>query len=135
MSYKIVEHTADLRMQASGKKPEELFSSALQGAMAFLNPKIPEKSAAVRHLIKIESPDKTALLVDFLNEALSLSRINKESYDSVIFKKMDESSLEAEISGRKAESFGEDIKAATYHEADMKKNRKGEWETMLIFDI
>jgi len=31
--------------------------------------------------------------------------------------------------------LGEDIKAVTYHEAEVKKKKDGIWETMLIFDI
>ncbi|MCI0471152.1 MAG: archease [Candidatus Aminicenantes bacterium] len=135
MPYKIGSHTADLRIIVTGENIEKLFVSALAGMMSYLGPRILEKPRHIRRMIKIESLDKTALLVDFLNEVLSLSQINKESYDKIIFKKLAETKIEAEIFGNKVENFRQDIKAATYHEADIKKNEKGELETVLVFDI
>lgn len=135
MSYKIVSRTADLRMIVMGKNIVELFSSALAGMMFFLGPKIPKNPKPIRRIIKIESPDKTALLVDFLNEILSCSQINKETYDKIIFRKLTSTEINAEISGYAVENFREDIKAATYHEADIKQNKKGKWQTALVFDI
>jgi len=46
-----------------------------------------------------------------------------------------ETEIEVKVFGRKVEEFEEDIKAVTYHEAEVKKNEKGEYETMLVFDI
>ncbi|MEK7192164.1 MAG: archease, partial [Patescibacteria group bacterium] len=74
-------------------------------------------------------------LVDFLSEALALSHIHKEIYNKVIFRKFSPNSLEADLEGAPAEFFDEDIKAVTYHEADVKKDAKGNWSAAIIFDI
>jgi len=85
--------------------------------------------------VTVYASDRTALLVDFLNEALSLAQIHKEVYLSVAFSTFSEIALEATLKGAKVDEFNEDIKAVTYHEADVRQNEKGEWETTLIFDI
>lgn len=135
MSYEIIGHTADLRMRVSGDSPEELFDSAVKGMMAVLKKEKPMKGKIVRRQIKVNSINFTALLVDFLNEVLSLIEIHKEIYTKVRFKKLEEKSVLAELEGVVQKSFDEDIKAVTYHEAQVKKNEKGVWETMLVFDV
>ncbi|MBI2451037.1 MAG: archease [Parcubacteria group bacterium] len=135
MPYEILEHTADLRMRVAGKTKEDFFSAALEGMMRVLAEKPPKFFEKKLRQVKIESPDLTSLLIDFLNEALSLAYINKEIYIKAVFKKLSETILEAELEGAAIDGFDEDIKAATYHEASAAQNEKGEWETVIIFDI
>lgn len=134
MPYEIVKHTADLRMKVSGKTPEELFAEALRGMMFVLKEEGGGGEGRKRTVV-VQSADLTSLLVDFLNEALAQAQINREIYDRVVFKNFSETGLEAELEGTAADAFDEDIKAVTYHEADVKRNEKGEWETGLVFDI
>ncbi len=114
---------------------ETLFRDALQGMTFVQIPNYKPQISISKKLIKIQSPDKTALLVDFLSEVLAQSQINKEIYADVKFLQFSETELKAEIYGVAVENFDEDIKAVTYHEADIKKNEKGEWETILVFDV
>ncbi len=134
MPYEIIKHTADLRMKVGGKTPEELFAEALRGMMGVLKEES-EKGEKRKRTIVVQSADRTSLLVDFLNEALAQAQINREIYDHVVFGRFSETALEAELEGAAVGAFDEDIKAVTYHEADVKRNEKGGWETMLIFDI
>jgi len=43
--------------------------------------------------------------------------------------------LEGELIGQKAERFGEDIKAVTYHDLDIYQKEDGTWEAVVLFDI
>ncbi len=138
-NYKILAHPADVKVQALGKTKEELFLNAMRGMSAVL--KVKSKKLEVKRKISVKSLDLNALLVDFLSEVLYLSQVNKEVYDDVKFKKFSPSTssgqtiLEAELFGNKIESFGEDIKAVTYHGLEIKKNKKGLYETTVLFDI
>ncbi len=134
MSYEIAKHTADLRMKVEGKTPEELFAEALRGMMGVLK-EGSERGEKRKRKIAVQSGDRTSLLVDFLNEALAAAQINREVYDRAVFRRFSETELEAELEGAAVGSFDEDIKAVTYHEADVRRNEKGEWETGLVFDI
>lgn len=135
MTYKILEHTADVRMIVQADSLEKLFSEAVYGMMKIIEPKVDNKKEGIQRTIALEAVDATALLIDFLNEVLLATYIHKEVYNEVIFKSLSERSLEAKLSGFIAKSLGEDIKAVTYHEAEVKKKKDGIWETMLIFDI
>lgn len=135
MPYKILEHTADIRMAVQGRTLEELFSDALAGMASILKSQNASDKKQVERAISLEAPDTTALLIDFLNETLRLAQTNKESYTQVEFKKILPQSLEANLRGFKVQSFEEDIKAVTYHEAEVKRKKDGIWETNIIFDI
>jgi len=155
-SFEILPHTADLRLKMSGDSLDELFRAAMEGMAQIQKPEISEfeiknqnvprpkkpgsrsqsdlgKKLKIR--VEVKSGDSTSLLIDFLSEILTQSQINKAVFNEVVFSKLTETELEAEIFGYKVDEFNEDIKAVTYHEADVKKNEKGQLETVIIFDI
>ncbi len=131
--YKILPHPADVKVQAFGKTREELFANAMAGMMEVL--KSERKTQSVKRKIGVKSLDLNALLVDFLSEVLYLIQTNKEVYSDVKFIKFSDKELECELTGNKVESFGEDIKAVTYHGLEIKKNKKGLYEATILFDI
>lgn len=135
MPYEILKHTADVRLRVEGETLERLFSNALKGMMEILKTDISTGQLGAKRQISVSAPDKTALLVDFLNEILSLAQTNKEIYPEVVLKKLSETEVEAELTSLPVEEFDEDIKAVTYHEAEIKRSPDGQWETMLVFDI
>lgn len=134
MPYEILSHTADLRIRVKADSLKDLFGEALRAVGEILSKNKKNEIPVIRKIFAT-SQDKTALLVDFLNEILALSQINKEVYVKVNFSELSENSLEAEIEGMKVDGFDEDIKATTYHEANIKQNKIGQWETILVFDI
>lgn len=134
MKYEILEHTADLKIKVFGTSREELFSNAILAMIESMSPEIRKPEETNRREIKIKSSDLPALLVDFLNEVLYLTQVNKEIY-KVIFKKFTGKEIEGELIGKKVEKFGEDIKAATYHDLEIKQNKDGSWQATVLFDI
>jgi len=64
-----------------------------------------------------------------------ISQVNQEVYNDVKFSKFSDKELEGELIGNEVESFGEDIKAVTYHGLEIKRNKKGLWEGIVLFDI
>ena len=137
-AFRFIPHTADVRLQVAGNSVEDLFRSALLG-MAFLQKRdfcIGQKGIFSRQDdLKLKAVDLTVLLIDFLSEVLTLSQINKTVYCDVKFKHLTETTLTAIISGSQLDYFDEDIKAVTYHEAEIKHNAKKELETIIVFDI
>ncbi len=145
-TYEILEHKADLKIRAFGKSKEELFLNMMIGMTENMKPEIkksPENSkkdinkfdsAAHAVKIKIKSVDLASLLVDFLSEVLYLSQANKEAYFNAKFTKLTDTETEAKIFCQKVERFGEDIKAVTYHDLEV-KNVNGNWTATVLFDI
>lgn len=133
MPYEILGHTADVRLKVRGKNIEELFKHALIGMMKIIKEEA-SQGDKVKRIIEAESSDKTELLVEFLNEALYMSHINYEIYTDLAMS-FEDHRLKAELTGVKVGKFDEDIKAVTYYEVEIKKNEKGELETIIVFDI
>jgi SHS2 domain-containing protein len=131
--YELIHHTADIRMRVVASTQAELFSEALRGLSEVTEPQGIEGDSA-RAEIALEAPDTTVLLVDFLNEVLTRSHVRRETYVSVAFSEITSTRIAATIGGSRVEGFGEDVKAVTYHEAEVVE-RDGEWSTLLVFDI
>lgn len=131
----MIGHTADIRLKIEASTLPELFEVAVEGMNSIIKLKVESSKLKVKRFLEIQSVDKTALLIDFLNEVLYQSHVNKEIYIEVKFLEFSETALKAEIYGVKIEEFDEDIKAVTYHEAEIVKNEKGNFETVIVFDI
>jgi SHS2 domain-containing protein len=132
--YEILEHKADLKIRAFGKTKEELFLNILLAMAESQKPEI-ESKVKIKREIKIKSVDLSTLLVDFLNEILYLNQVNKEIYFEVKFKKFTNNEIEAELTGQRVKRFGEDIKAATFHNLEIKQNKNKNWEGTVLFDV
>ncbi|HCM36763.1 MAG: hypothetical protein A3J30_03260 [Candidatus Wildermuthbacteria bacterium RIFCSPLOWO2_02_FULL_47_9c] len=136
--FEILEHTGDVKIRVCGRTQEELFQNAMEGMFHILNPE-PNSPAGGKNLkkrtIKIQALDINALLVDFLNEVNYLRQVHGETYGKVYFQQFSDTALEVELEGDEVREFGEDIKAATFHDLDIHQNKKGEWETDIVFDV
>ncbi len=132
--YEILEHKADLKIRVFGRTKKQLFENALLGMTNSFLAEITGKEFTAR-FIKIKTLNLNSLLVDFLNEILYLSQINKEIYSKIKFKKFSDTEIEAELIGQKIKRFNLDIKAATYHNLDITRLKNGIWQTIVLFDI
>ncbi|MBU0668107.1 archease [Patescibacteria group bacterium] len=137
--YKVIGHTADLRLKVEGDSLRELFTAALEGMASILKKGVSAGGEAgvgeSAELIEIEASGPTLLLIDFLSEVLTRSQIEKKVFMKVEFDELTDTSAKARVYGAGVTDFDEDIKAATYHEADVRKNKAGKYETVIVFDI
>jgi len=131
--FEILEHKADLKIRIFGEDKEELFLNAILAIRESQRAIISMEDA--KRKIKVSSPDLSSLLVDFLSRVLYLSQVNKENYNNIKFEKLTNIRLVAEISGKKVESFGEEIKGVTYHGLDVHQEKDGTWQATILFDI
>jgi len=130
--YKEIEHTADLELKIYGKDKKELFKNALLALNNKLEPKTKEEKT--KRIIKVESEDLSTLLVDFLNEVISLGAVKNETYNEIKFIDFTDKRLEVKLKGKKVKSFRNEIKATSYHKAEIKKKEK-RYQINIIFDI
>lgn len=129
MSYTIEGHTADYKIKVKGKTLEEAFKSALLGMFFYVKKRCDNKDRNVSRDIALESSSPTFLLIEFLSECLRLSQVNKEVYTDIEFKDFAPNKILARVKGCKVKSFDDEIKAVTYHEADLKQDKNGAWGT------
>ncbi|HEV2722821.1 MAG TPA: archease [Thermoanaerobaculia bacterium] len=129
--YEILHHTADVRLRVTASTLEDLFADALRGLMDVMHG---ATSAGERtETIELDSVDVTALLVDFLNEALMRAHVHRRSFTGASFASLSETHVAATLTSVPA-TFDEDVKAVTYHEAEVRRDG-GAWTTMLVLDI
>jgi len=130
--YEILEHLADLKIRSYGKEMAEVFSNMLAGMSKSCRSELTKEK--VNREIKIESPDRESLLVNFLSEALSLADINKEVYLKVKFNQLKDNYLEVKLEGYKIKSKELEIKAVTWHDLKIEK-KDNLLEATVLFDI
>lgn len=130
-------HTADIRLHLRADSREELFRAGFEAMNQIIKPDACRKPCPciIKQEIELSSVDDTTLLIDFLSDVLTLCHEHKAVFCEVDFQEMKPNRLLATIGGRPANGFEEDIKAVTYHEANVRQNAEGQWETPLIFDI
>ena len=134
-SHKLVEHIADVRLKLIGDSLKELFAAGVQGMAELIKPGISSQQATEKLTISLDASDETSLIIDFLAEVLTYTHVNRTVYHTAIFSDLSPSHLEAQLQGTLVDSFDEDVKAVTYHEANVKKNKQDLYETTIIFDI
>lgn len=130
-------HTADIKIRLQASSVDDLFKGGLEGMGNILKKGVcagPEKLTA-KEKINLTSIDYTTLLVEFLSEVLMLSHVRKAIFCTLYIQSLTEHEIIGMVEGIEVEDFDEDIKAVTYHEADVKVNERGEWETIIVFDI
>ncbi|HXF82087.1 MAG TPA: archease [bacterium] len=134
--FEVIEHTADVGIIAYGRTLAELFANAAAGMMAFLI-----DAEAVRPLeerrLTVTADDREGLLVAWLNELLVL--LNGEGFIPRDYRiaQLTDTRLEAEVLGEPVDPqrhrFRLDVKAATYHQLEIRKNER--WQARVIFDV
>jgi SHS2 domain-containing protein len=140
MKYEILEHKADIKIKVFGKKLEDIYINAAEAMASILYQvsSIKYQDFKKSEILFVESADRETLLVDFLNEILGKSQINKMVYLvlSIKYQLMgNKANLSAELTGYPIESFDEDIKAATYHNLSIQQKENDSWEAIVLFDV
>ncbi len=131
-----IDHTADVGIVARGTSLEELFEHAAAGLMHFLID--PHAGVAREHReVIVEADDLEGLLVAWLNELLVL--LNADGFLPVRWTVLEltDRRLRADVAGEPVDAnrhkFRLDVKAATYHQLQIRKN--SEWQAQVIFDV
>lgn len=135
MSYRFLEHTADVKFRAEGSTIEEMFISAagalnetIRGDIKILEQK--EKS------FEVEGKDSESLLYNFLEEFLFL--LDAEDFLVVRVKSVliEGNKLNCVVVGDSAENykFTNDVKAVTYNDMFVREKENG-WECQVVLDV
>ncbi len=135
--FKFLEHTADIKFQAFGKTLEKAFeNSALAMFKAMSDDKIKSK---IKKKIKVQGKDYESLLYNFLEELLFL--VDSENFFVGKVKvKISGFNLEAEFLGDSVKNYSchIDVKAVTYNQMFVKKEKRAEgelWVCQVVIDV
>lgn len=135
--YEFIDHTADLGVRFCGKTLKKLFTNAAMALMELLvSVDSSESDKAVP--LSVSGDDTTDLLVRWLGEILYLFQGDSLLVTNVVIENMTPVRMDAVLGTvpleNTAHAFLNDIKAVTYHQADV--IHKGDhWEACVIFDV
>lgn len=137
MTYRFLEHTADVKFQAEGETLEEAFISAAGALNETIRGDISISETEERSF-EVSGKDLEGLLYNFLEEFLFLldsenflvSRVKDIKINREEFK------LTVKVSGDSADnySFTNDVKAVTYNEMFV-KNEDNSWKIQTVLDV
>ncbi|MFH1621851.1 MAG: archease [Candidatus Omnitrophota bacterium] len=135
-SFEFFEHTADIGLKIYGKDPKEIFVNAAKGLFSLITD-LKKVDLNTEIEVKLKDENREELLVSWLNELIfqfsTYSFISKEfKIEEITDNKIKAKVLGEEINLSKHKILSE-IKAATYHELEIKETDRG-FEARVIFD-
>jgi len=134
--FEIIEHTADVGLKIYGGDISELFVNAAVGLFSLIID-LNKVSSDIQIDIDLKDDNKEELLVSWLNELIF--QFSARSFIPKEFKidEISDNRICAKASGEKIDlskhKILSEIKAATYHELEVKKTDKG-FEARVILD-
>jgi SHS2 domain-containing protein len=136
--YKLIDHTADLGVEVTGRTKRELFTKAALSLMDIVVERKGTGTGVKERALTVEGSDPADLLINFLREILYLFNgealiIGKCEITKCGNKKLD-ARLLFEPYNQKKHVLKTEIKAVTYHGLSVERTKKG-WRARVIFDV
>ena len=138
--FEILEHTADIGIEAYGKTKREVFTNAAKGMFEIIAGETKNLKENFYDKIKLEADNLEGLLFVWLNELLYISETKLVILNKFKIKELSDFQIEAKVEGIKIDppfvKIQKEIKAVTYHRLEIKEDKEsGLWRAQLIFDI
>lgn len=136
MSYGQVEHTADIALHIEANSKKALFAEAARGLFSLM---VEDYDISEDKIWRVElsSPDIESLLVDWLNELIFLFETEGALISDAFIHSIAGGQIKAKLAGENYDpnkhQLTRQLKAATYHALEIKKNSI--WEATIVFDI
>lgn len=135
--YEVFDHTAEAGITVSAPTLSDLFETAAEGMLSFI---VDAGSVENRAWIerRVEADDLEGLLVAWLNDLLELLSAQEFVPKALVVDEVGEGRLRATVHGEPVDPqrhrFRLDVKAATYHQIEVRETADG-WTARVIFDV
>lgn len=129
-----IDHTADWALRVRGADLRALFENAARGMISLIGGEADPQQQAVRRTITLQAPDWEVLLVKWLAELLYLIEDEGLVFTAIDVRRVEDFSLQAEVTGIPGGHFNKYIKAVTYHNLAIHRTENG-YETTVVFDV
>ncbi|MEW6170759.1 MAG: archease [Candidatus Omnitrophota bacterium] len=135
--YKLISHTADMGLEIFGKNYKELFTNAAFGFSSLITDLKKIKPVKI-HKINLKAQNIEELFLNWLRELIFLYSAKQLIFKKFSFVKLNQIMLESIAFGEKIDlarhAIKIDIKAVTYHQFKIEKNKSG-LKATVIFDV
>ncbi len=134
--FEAFEHTADVGLKIYGKDFKELFHNAANGLFSFITD-LKKVKAHINREISLKEDNIDELLISWLNELIFQFSAHNFIPKKIKINNITSNIISAELIGEKIDlsrhKILSEIKAATYHELEI-KDTKGGLEAKVILD-
>ncbi|MCS7183873.1 MAG: archease [Patescibacteria group bacterium] len=120
--FQLLPHTADIKFKIISKNLKGLIKESLKAINFYLKPKIIKKTNPSKAKIILNYKNEVELLIDYLSKILIKTYVEKKLF-RVSKCEILEGKVKIELIGFKFESLTREIKAITYHQANISKDR------------
>lgn len=132
-NFEEIEHTADWAYRVRSKNLAELFVEAAFGLYSLVGMELAPGTHITRS-IQLKAIDYESLLVAWLNELLYYHESEGVGFEQIQIEHLDETSLQAKITGALTQQWLKEIKAVTYHDLSIRETKWG-WEVTIVLDV
>jgi SHS2 domain-containing protein len=134
--WRLLDHTADIRLEVWGTSPEKLFIYAAKSLSTLLtSPTEPNSEEQIQ--VALEGGELDELLVNWLREILFYTQTRRIVVTEADIVELSETSLKARLKVRKKRIGAEtsiEVKGVTYHGISIRVNDQG-YTAQIIVDI
>lgn len=130
-SHTVEEHTGELKLRIEAPTLPEIFAEAGR-ALAEAMGAPTSGGPLVAKRIEVDASDREALLVDWLNELIFLSEVEKVVFQQFRIELPSERRLVAFLNGVKVDRLRNPVKAATYHALSISEQPEGFVATVVL---
>jgi SHS2 domain-containing protein len=132
VGFREISHTADWELEVWAPDLGSLLEQAARGMYHLTELKLSSHPRLTRKF-EISFLEPETLLIDFLTELIYLTESEELAFDEFNFQ-FDGDQLIALVNGAKIDSLSKEIKAATYHNLDIRESRDG-LVANIVFDV
>ena len=136
-THRLLEHTADMGIEASGETLEELFAQAAYGLLEIIAGNL-EALCREEKIVTVEGEDSEELLVNWLNEILYLFEIKRFFPLDFEIEEVRGKRVLARVRGEafdpQRHPVEREVKAVTYHQLLVEKTN-GLWHARIYVDL
>jgi SHS2 domain-containing protein len=132
----VLEHQADLGIRAWGPTVEDAFRRAGWALADLLGVRANATGGEERH-VRATAADRDGLLVDFLNELLTMHEAERVGFAGIEVRAVTETELDARVDIVPIEGTpdGTPVKAATFHRLRVDEHSDGSVEVRVYLDV
>lgn len=123
--HSLVEHTGEVQVRLEAATLGELFAEAALALAEIMGGPFADPGREGGETVRLESRDRNALLVDWLNELVYLAERDKRLYGAAEIHRVSDRELSARVYGRDIEDLRLHVKAATFHGLDIREEPGG----------
>jgi protein archease len=136
-NFRLLEHTADMGIEATGESPAQLFTAAAEGLRAVLSD-LPPRPCSNWREVTVAGQDLEELLINWLNIILYRLEVDGLFPEQFRIETISQTHLTGRIGGVLLDGTipppDREVKAATWHQLEVVQ-QGGRWRARLYLDL